>query len=315
MVVEAVLPPKAVQITDSAAPGERVENLPPEQTADAVEDYWTGHNVTSHRVFPSAEASLADLRWRNAQYFDYIDHMPIAGADGLSVIDFGCGPGYDLVGFATQSKPERLIGIDVSAASLVEAKARLELHDAEPELYHHDVMKEALPFADASVDLVHSSGVLHHMPSMEPALTELRRVLKPGGIAQFMIYNADSLWLHLYVAYERQLVQGLDVGLDLAAAFQKSTDGPDCPVSRCYTPQAFIDLVARHGFAFERFGAAISAWEMSLLPKRYAAIMDPALPEPSRDFLASLTFDARGLPLTRSGALAGIDGCFRFRAV
>lgn len=286
-----------------------------EQAVDIVENYWTEHNVTGHRTFLSAEASLADFRWRNAQYFDYIDLMPVAGADGLTVLDFGCGPGYDLVGFATESRPARLIGVDVSSSSLAEAKARLALHGAGPELHHHDVTKAPLPIAAATVDLVHSSGVLHHMPSMEPALVELRRVLKPGGRAQFMVYHADSIWLHLYVAYERQILQGLDAGLDLPAAFQKSTDGPDCPISRCYTQQSFTDLVTRNGFAFEGFGVAISAWEMSLLHKRFAAIMDPALPEVSRDFLARLTFDERGLPLARPGVPAGIDGCYRFRAV
>jgi hypothetical protein len=153
------------------------------------------------------------------------------------------------------------------------------------------------------------------MPSMEPALAEFRRVLKPGGRAQIMVYHAESLWLHLYVAYEQQIVQGLNAGLDLPGAFQKSTDGPDCPVSRCYVERQFVDLVAPHGFALERFGVAVSAWEMSLLPKRFAAIMDARLPAVSRDLLASLSFDERGLPLVRTGVHAGIDGCYRFRAL
>jgi ubiquinone/menaquinone biosynthesis C-methylase UbiE len=286
-----------------------------EEAAKVVEGYWTEHNVTLHRTFPSAEASLEDFHWRNAQYFGYIDNMPVSGADGLAVLDFGCGPGYDLVGFASQSKPNRLVGVDVSSSSLAEAQDRLKLHGAEPELHHHDVIAAPLPVDDASIDIVHSSGVLHHMPTMEPALKELRRVLKPGGTAQFMVYHADSLWVHLYVAYERQIVQRIDAGLDMASAFQTSTDGPDCPISRCYTQQQFIDIVSAHGFAFETFGVAVSAWEMSLLHKRYAAIMDQRLPGPSRDFLAGLTFDAQGLPVTRPGVHAGIDGCFRFRAV
>ena len=283
--------------------------------AKAVEGYWTGHNVTLHRSFATREASLADFHWRNAQYFRYIDLMPVAGADRLTVLDFGCGPGYDLVGFASQSRPQRLIGIDVSQSSLAEAKSRLALHDAEPELYHHDVLQAPLPLPDASVDLVHSSGVLHHMPTMEPALKELRRVLKPGGHAQLMVYHTDSLWLHLYVAYERQLMRRIDRNLDLLEAFQKSTDGPDCPISRCYTLDAFVKLVSTYGFEFERFGVAVSAWEMSLLHKRYAAIMDPRLSRESREFLAGLTFDERGLPLVRQNVHAGIDGCYRFRAV
>jgi SAM-dependent methyltransferase len=176
-------------------------------------------------------------------------------------------------------------------------------------------MQAPLPFADASVDLTHSSSVLHHMPSIEPALRELRRVLRTGGTARIMVYHMDSLWLHLYMAYDRQIAQGLDPELDLLAAFQKSTDGSDCPISRCYTEQQFVNLGTQFGFRLESFGVAVSAWEMSLLCKRYAAIMDAKLPQVSRTFLSEPTFDDRGLPVTRPGVHAGIDGCFRFRAV
>ena len=53
---------------------------------------------------------------------------------------------------------------------------------------------------------------------------------------------------------------------------------------------------------------------MLLLPKRFDAIMNPKLRPESRDFLASLTFDSQGLPLS-NGVHAGIDGCYRFRAI
>jgi hypothetical protein len=68
-----------------------------------------------------------------------------------------------------------------------------------------------------------------------------------------------------------------------------------------------------HGFEPEGFGVAVSAWEMTLLPKRFPAIMDKRLPERSRRFLAGLTFDERGLPLARPGVHAGVDACFSFR--
>jgi SAM-dependent methyltransferase len=282
---------------------------------NAVEQYWTDHNVTLHRTYPSAEASLADFHWRNAQYFGYIALMPVSGADGLTVLDFGCGPGHDLVGFATQSRPQRLIGMDISRSSLAEAKARLVLHGVRTELHHLDAANPRLPIPDASVDLVHSSGVLHHTPIMDSILAELRRVLKPGGQARFMVYHADSLWMHLYVAYERQIVQGIDSNLDLAEAFQKSTDGPGCPISRCFTQSQFDKRASATGFRLESFGVAVSAWEMTLLPKRFAAIMDPRLPATSRDFLAGLRFDEHGLPLARRGVHAGVDGCYRFTAI
>jgi ubiquinone/menaquinone biosynthesis C-methylase UbiE len=276
--------------------------------------YWTEHNVTSHHRYDSARESLADFHWRNAQYLRYIDLMPVAGADGLRVLDFGCGPGHDLVGFGVISKPTRLIGVDVSLTSLAEAADRLALHGVQCELLNHDITGAPLPIERASIDLVHSSGVLHHLAAPDKALAEMRRVLKPGGLAQIMVYNRDSLWVHLYVAYDRQLVEGIDAELDIDVAFQRSTDGPNCPISRAYSRDEFCRLAKDTGFELESFGAAVSAYEMSLLPKRFNAIMNKRLRAESRDFLSNLHFDERGLPLV-AGVHAGIDGCYHFRAV
>jgi ubiquinone/menaquinone biosynthesis C-methylase UbiE len=277
-------------------------------------DYWTEHNVTNHRRFRSIDESLGDFHWRNAQYPRYIELMPVDCADRLNVLDFGCGPGYDLVGFSTYSKPARLLGIDVSKTSLVEAAERLALHGAKCELLRYDVAVADLPVETGSIDLVHSSGVLHHLAQPDRALAEMRRVLKLGGYAQIMVYNRDSLWVHLYVAYERQLVQGIDPDLDIDAAFQRSTDGPDCPISRAYRQDEFARLAREAGFEIEAFGVAPSVFEMSLLPKRFQAIMDPRLRRESRDFLSALRFDERGLPMVGS-VHAGIDGCYRLRPV
>jgi ubiquinone/menaquinone biosynthesis C-methylase UbiE len=79
--------------------------------------------------------------------------MPVAGFDGLTILDFGCGPGHDLAGFSLQSTPNRLIGVDISATSLAEARSRLELYGVSAELYRVDVQKDRLPLADKSVDL------------------------------------------------------------------------------------------------------------------------------------------------------------------
>jgi hypothetical protein len=75
-------------------------------------EYWTSYNVTLHHQFESTEESLAYFHWRNDQYFKYIELMPVSGFDNQVVLDFGCGPGHDLVGFSIYSKPKQLIGID-----------------------------------------------------------------------------------------------------------------------------------------------------------------------------------------------------------
>ena len=216
--------------------------------------------------------------------------------------------------FGVWSKPSRLAGVDVSRASLAEASSRISLHTIAAELHHVDVQQRPLPFANSSFDLVHCSGVLHHMADPASALEEFRRVLKPGGQCRIMVYNRQSIWYHLYVPYVLQIEEGKFPGLTLDEAFQRSTDGPDCPISRAYSREKFQSLVEPFGFKLVTCGVAVSAWEMVQLPKRHLALLDKRLPRESREFLVGLCFDDRSLP-THNGHHAGIDGCYGFTAV
>lgn len=283
-----------------------------DESGKSVAAYWTRHNVTSHAAFGSAAESLEYFHWRNDQYFPYIELMPVSGCDGQTVLDYGCGPGHDLVGFAHYSKPRRLIGMDVSPTSLGEAEARLALHGARAELVRLDPESAQLPLDSASVDHVHASGVIHHLPDPLQTLRELRRVLRRGGTANVMVYNHDSLWLHFYVAYRKRIVEGRYSDLSLRDAFARSTDGEDCPISRVYRPEEFVELCRAAGFAAECRGAAISMPEASLFHGRYDAIADRRLPAESRRFLLALEVDRFGFPTYR-GRYAGVDGCYRLR--
>jgi ubiquinone/menaquinone biosynthesis C-methylase UbiE len=280
--------------------------------SDASRDYWTHHKVTLHRQFASPEESVEYFHWRNDQYFNYIDLMPVAGQDGAAVLDFGCGPGHDLVGFKLYSRPSRLIGADVSRSSLAEARARLALHGFDAELILLHASTSSIPLESASIDHIHSSGVLHHTPDPFALLKEFRRILKPGGTANIMVYNYDSIWVHLYVAYQKMLVENLYAGMSIREAFSRTTDGDDCPISHCYREEEFIELCRAAGFEAALAGVAVSAWEASLLPKRFDAILDRRLRPESRRFLVEIEIDNRGLPVYR-GVPAGIDGCYRLR--
>jgi SAM-dependent methyltransferase len=54
---------------------------------------------------------------------------------------------------------------------------------------------EALPFADRSFDLVYAHGVVQYTTSDRALVQECRRVLNPGGLAIFQVYNRIS-WLN-----------------------------------------------------------------------------------------------------------------------
>src|SRR6185312_6980092 len=129
----------------------------------ASANYWSHYKVDSpSSIFDSIEASLQHLAWRNAQYPGYIELMPVHNADDLTVLDFGCGPGNDVVGFGVFSHPKKLFGADVSPLALEFARRRTALHNTKAEFFQLNEAQIALPLPDGSVDLIHSSGVLHH---------------------------------------------------------------------------------------------------------------------------------------------------------
>jgi ubiquinone/menaquinone biosynthesis C-methylase UbiE len=274
-------------------------------------EYWTRHNVTEHRQFSSAEESRNFFDWRNAQYPGYIELVPVNKADGKIVLDYGCGPGNDLVGFSIHSKPKRLIGVDVSTSSLAEAKKRLALHNAaNVELVHLSDPMSPLPFADQSIDIVHCSGVLMVLPDIDKTLREFRRIIKPDGYSQIMVYNYDSIWMHLYCGYIYKKMFSWRASVSKQEIFKVTTDGEECPIVDCYTSDQFKAIVARNGFKCEFLGAAMSLNELMWVSRRAEALKDEALDPEAREFLLNLTFDERQFPLHR-GAVAGIDACFK----
>jgi len=279
-------------------------------SAKSNKAYWSQHTVTNGLVFASREHSLEYLHWRGSQYLFYEELMPFQGHDGDVILDYGCGPGNDLVGFVEYSKPRLLIGLDISLPALAAAKQRLALHgNGSAKLIQIQEEAVHLPLKDRSVDFIHSSGVLHHISNIEGLLGEFHRVLTPEGRIRVMVYNYESIWLHLYVAYHRRIVNAGAVKESLAEAFKKSTDGEECPFSVCYTPSEFLNLVGRFGFKGIHVGSAVSLHELSLLGHRYEAMMNPQLDRQHREFLQGLTFDQYGRPLHR-GEVAGIDAVY-----
>ncbi|MES2984400.1 MAG: class I SAM-dependent methyltransferase [Pseudomonadota bacterium] len=275
----------------------------------SVAAYWTDHNVTLHQRFASRQESLDYFHWRCDQYPGYLDLMPVSGQDGKDILDFGCGPGNDLVGFAEYSKPRSITGCDVSTASVAEAKRRMELHATTPcNVIVLDAQATTLPFADAQFDYIHSSGVLHHVVDLPATMAELRRILKPGGTMRVMVYHTDSIWMHLYVAHILRLRDAtIPKTLPIKQAFTRSTDGPQCPIANCYTYEEFAAIAQQAGLGASFRGVACSLFERKLVQQSLNdAAMDLRLEAPHRQFLLELTFDAQLNPIYR-GKKAGID--------
>jgi SAM-dependent methyltransferase len=278
-----------------------------------VDRYWSRHTVNS-KPFKSARKSAGYLEWRFAEYPLYREFMDLWGEhDGQTILDFGCGPGNDVTGFLLYTGAAKVIGVDVSPKALDLAQRRLDLHGIDRTRFELILSSDAnpeVPLPSESVDYFQSSGVLHHTSDPEALLRELRRVLRPGGDARVMVYNYDSVWLHLYTAFVRMVLQGSFAGLSVREAFGRNTDGEDCPIARCYTPGEFGALCEGAGFSAEFVGGYPARYELDLLTQhREAAIASPELADEHRDFLRELESDEHGYPLYR-GKHAGVGGVY-----
>lgn len=100
---------------------------------------------------------------------------------GLSVVDAGCGSGRYVL-HALRRGAARVHGVDLSPAMLAVARAALDAfpHDATVSLAPGDLA--ALPLADALADVTVCGLVVGHLTALAPALSELVRITRPGGL-------------------------------------------------------------------------------------------------------------------------------------
>lgn len=129
-----------------------------------------------------------------------------------------------------------------------------------------------------------------------------------------MVYNRQSLWYHLYTAYQRQVLDGAYAGLSLDEAFQRNTDGEDCPISRAYEPDRFVAECEAAGFTTRFVGGYFATLELTLFKSlSERAIGDVRLGEEHRRFLRELQVGADDFPRYR-GHYAGIGGVYHLVA-
>jgi SAM-dependent methyltransferase len=100
--------------------------------------------------------------------------------DGLEI---GSGTGYFSLNLLQMGVVERLTATDISPGMLERLAATAGELGLEAETGVTEA--EELPFEDESFDLVFGHAVLHHIPDVERAFAEFRRVLRPGGAVVF----------------------------------------------------------------------------------------------------------------------------------
>jgi SAM-dependent methyltransferase len=100
--------------------------------------------------------------------------------DGLEI---GSGTGYFSLNLVQLGIVERLTATDISPGMLDRLSGTAEMLGVDVSTVATDA--EKLPFDDGSFDIVFGHAVLHHIPDVERAFGEFRRVLRPGGAIVF----------------------------------------------------------------------------------------------------------------------------------
>ena len=115
-----------------------------------------------------------------------------APAPGESVLDVGCGTGTLAIALKPRVGEGEVHGIDASPEMIEVAKEKAA--KARSDIDFQVALIEAIPFPDASFDLVTSSLMLHHLPDdlKRKGFAEIRRALKPGGRFLAMDFSAHS---------------------------------------------------------------------------------------------------------------------------
>lgn len=236
-----------------------------------VSEFWNSHPCGDH-IVGGLHGEFADDHERffaayDAWRYDQERHIP-ACLDRFDfrdqrVLEIGLGQGAESEQLIRRGA--RWSGLDLTAESVDRVRTRLQLR-ALP----YDNLQQGsaldIPWPDGSFDLVFSHGVLHHIPEIHTAQSEIHRVLRPGGTLIAMLYARHSLNYQFSIRVVRRALLamtyplrhtrllrtappillehvenaervGLRRYLQLDAFTHRSTDGPLNPYARVYSPR------------------------------------------------------------------------------
>lgn len=129
-----------------------------------------------------------DLKVESATANSYLDHAPwirkgldlLEPLQGKITLDLGAGHGWAAVELSRRGA--KVSGTDLSLGYCAEAKNRHRRFGYFTPFFQADA--EHLPLANGSVERLWGNAILHHLDT-HAAITEVRRILAPGGMAVF----------------------------------------------------------------------------------------------------------------------------------
>lgn len=142
--------------------------------------------------FSKAELEKFDRHY--LAFYPYLpDYLRLDELNGKDVLEVGLG--YGTVAQQIAQAGARYTGLDVAQGPVDLVNQRLELCGAQARAVRGSILEA--PFPDRAFDAVIAIGSLHHTGNLRRAIDEVHRLLRNGGRAVVMVYNAFSYrrWL------------------------------------------------------------------------------------------------------------------------
>ncbi len=141
--------------------------------------------------FGAASSSYDAAAWlQNAVRQELLSRVDLLATPPRAILDLGAGTGVAAVTLKRRFRRATVTAADIAAPMLAVARGRSRFWRR---IRCVEADARALPFEDASFDLVFSNLMLQWLQPPDAALREIRRVLKPGGLLLLSSFGPETL--------------------------------------------------------------------------------------------------------------------------
>jgi ubiquinone/menaquinone biosynthesis C-methylase UbiE len=161
------------------------------ENADFWDELCGSGLARSIGVTDASERSLQIFDRAYLDLYPYLDRYLPASLNGERLLEIGLG--YGTVGGLLAERGADYHGLDIAQGPVEMMRERLRRQGVDrPEDKVTKGSALEIPHGDGEFDRVVSIGCLHHTGDLRQAITEVHRVLRPGGTAMVMLYNSHS---------------------------------------------------------------------------------------------------------------------------
>lgn len=157
--------------------------------ADIVKNQYSSSSNLNTRISIHDKYSTNKMGFSNWIYSNY--EIP----EGARILELGCGTGSMWIGKdEVVRKCGKLILSDFSEGMIETAKEKLSSYD---KIEYQVIDIQDIPYEDDSFDIVIANMMLYHVPDLQKGLSEVRRVLKEGGVFYCATFGEHGIMEYL----------------------------------------------------------------------------------------------------------------------